>query len=63
MKDRIKKVRIKSGLTQQDLADILGVSLSMIKQIERGTKFPSSILIMYIADYFGVTTDYLLGRE
>ncbi len=49
-------------LTQQELGDKLGVSKSSIGFYRDGTNMPTYSLLVKIADYFGCTTDYLLGR-
>lgn len=59
----IKAVREKSGKKQQDCADILGVTLRAWQGYEQGIREPKFELLVKIADMFGVTTDYLLGRE
>ncbi len=47
---RIKAIRRLKGFTQQELADIIGISVSQLSCIERGGKFPKQELIMQIAD-------------
>lgn len=59
----IKAIREKSGKKQQDCADILGVTLRAWQGYEQGIREPKFELLVKIADMFGVTTDYLLGRE
>lgn len=63
MMTNIKAVREKSGKKQQDCADILGVTLRAWQGYEQGIREPKFELLVKIADMFGVTTDYLLGRE
>lgn len=63
MGNRINALRIKHGMTQQQLADALGVSLRYIKHIIAGTKSPSPALIMDSAELFGVTTDYIMKGD
>lgn len=59
MKERLKNLRIESGLTQQQLAEKLGTTNKNIWAYENGVSPPIEILIAY-ADFFGVTTDYIL---
>lgn len=59
---RIKQLRESSGLTQLELAKILQVSNSTLSQYESGTRVPSDEMKGAIADYFGVSLDYLYGR-
>ncbi|WP_420768719.1 helix-turn-helix domain-containing protein [Parageobacillus thermoglucosidasius] len=60
---RIKELRIKQGLSQENLAKKLGMNRVNISHYERGviTKIPSDVLAK-LADIFGVSTDYLLGK-
>ena len=60
---RIKQLREKTGLSQAKLAKVLGgVSQPVIARYETGNCFPSYPVLIKIADYFNVSTDYLLGR-
>ena len=60
---RLKQLREKTGLSQAKLAKALGVvSRSVIAGYETGACFPSYTVLIKIADYFNVSTDYLLGR-
>ena len=45
------------------LGQLCGLSKNMIAMYERGEKAPSVYALIRIADYFGVSVDYLLGRE
>lgn len=60
---RIKQVREKSNLTQQQLADACGVGLSHIGYIERGKRIGNIYLINKIAQVLNVTIDYLVNGE
>lgn len=59
---RLKELRSKKHLTQQKLADILGVSRSALASWESGVNYPEVTTLQKIADYFNVSTDYLLER-
>lgn len=50
------------GLKQEELADILHLSKSTISSYERGQQLPPLDKLVCLADFFHVTTDYLLGR-
>ncbi len=63
MKNNIKSARENKGFTQQECADIFGVKLRAWQTYEQGVSEPKYELLCKIADTFGVTTDYLLGRE
>lgn len=59
----LKMLRLARGLTQQELAKQLGLSPVTISGYELGLREPSIEMLERIADYFGVSVDYLLGRE
>lgn len=59
---RIKQLRKKAGLTQSELGKYLKVGKSTISQYETNTNMPDSDMILKIANFFDVSTDYLLGR-
>lgn len=63
MKNNIKLSRENKGYTQQECADLFGVKLRAWQTYEQGVSEPKYELLCKIADTFGVTTDYLLGRE
>lgn len=56
----LKTLRIKAGLSQQELAKILQISNSAISMYERGEREPDFKTLISIANYFNVTTDYLI---
>ena len=60
---RIKNLRLTKGLNQVQLADKLGVKKQSISNWENDNIMPSVDMLVKIADFFGVTTDYLLARE
>ena len=60
---RLKELREQRGISQTELANFLGVVRSTICQYEKGNRMPDSNILGKLADYFGVTVDYLLGRE
>ncbi len=60
--ERLKELRKEKGLKQQDLADEISVSKSTIGMYEVGKRIPPSDVLEKIADFFEVTTDYLMGR-
>jgi hypothetical protein len=55
----IARLRRDKDLTQQDLADRLGVSRVMLNRVETGKSSPGSELLYSIADALGVPTDFL----
>ncbi len=59
---QLKKLRKEQGLRQKDLAQIFQVAQSTIANYEQGTRFPDEEMLRRLADTFGVSIDYLLGR-
>lgn len=61
--ENLKKQRKLRELTQEQLADILGVSFQAVSKWERGEVYPDIELLPTIAEYFGITTDELMGMD
>lgn len=61
--NNIKNLRISVSFTQAEMADRLGMSRSGYANIEAGKREPDFSTLFKLADYFGVSLDYLLGRE
>ena len=61
-KMRIRELRIQRNLQQKDLAAALEIAANTLSQYENGKREPDQETLIKLADYFGVTTDYLLGR-
>jgi HTH-type transcriptional regulator, competence development regulator len=59
---RLRFLRKRRNLTQKDLADRFNLGESTIGMYERNEREPSFELVKQLADFFNVTTDYLLGR-
>ena len=60
---KLKEVRTRRNMTQQTVADYIGCSSVVFSRYERGTRQPSIEMLLKLADLFGVTVDYLLGRQ
>lgn len=60
--DRIKELRKEKNISQKALGKAIGVSQKAIDYWERGVNEPKASYIVAMADFFGVSTDYLLGR-
>lgn len=58
----LAELREDRKLTQKDLAEIIYVSPGTISNYENGVHYPDIEKLIALADYFHVTTDYLLGR-
>lgn len=61
--DKIKKLRKDMKITQQELADRIGVVQSTIGMMESGRKIGSHLTLNKLADFFGVSLDYLLKED
>lgn len=59
---RLKELRKKHGLTQKEIAKLIGISQSSYSNWENGNTEPSLENVVRLAKLFGFTTDYLLGR-
>ena len=60
--ERLKVLRNERGLVQQDMADFLKCRVRNYQAIEAGEVNPRLPKLIELADYFGVSVDYLLGR-
>lgn len=61
--ERLLDLRLEKGLSQKELAKKLGVNQAAISKWEAGQRQTDFETIMLIAEFFKVTTDYLLGLE
>ena len=60
---RVKELREKAGLSMDQLATKLGVSTSRVNMWENSGTIPRGDVLIQLANYFKVSTDYLLGNE
>lgn len=60
-KDRLKELRLEMGITQKELATIIGVGRTTISEYESGKIVPSQQKLLKIAEHFHVSVDYLTG--
>lgn len=61
LKDRIYQLRKARGLSQQQLGEILGLTHKSISMLESGGRSTTIEKLVILAEYFQVSTDYLLG--
>ncbi|EKY4039585.1 helix-turn-helix transcriptional regulator [Listeria innocua] len=61
--NRLKQLRKYNNKTQEDISKILGISRGAYSHIENGRNEPDMETIVKLANIFGVSTDYLLGRS
>lgn len=62
MKNNIKQIRLAQNITQQQLADILGVHHTIVSKYEQGKLYPSKERILLIAKALNVTVDELYSN-
>lgn len=60
---RLTELRKQFGLTQQNMAEKLGIRQPSYIRYENGTAQPTLAMLVSIADIFDVSVDYLLGRQ
>lgn len=61
LKDRVFQLRKQVGLSQQQLGEILGLTHKSISMLESGGRSTTIDKLVLLAEYFHVSTDYLLG--
>jgi len=61
--ENIKRLRKEKDITQETLADFLGISFQSVSKWERNESLPDITLVPAIANYFGVTIDELMGND
>ena len=63
LNENIKRLRLARGLNQVEFAKAMGVSKQCVSNWENDNVMPSIEMLIKIADFFNVTTDYILGRN
>ena len=61
--ENIKKLRKNKGMTQEELAEFLGVTVGAVSKWENGNNTPDIVMLTILADFFDVSVDVLLGYE
>ena len=61
--DVFKELRLSKNMSQDKIAEELDVSQSLINKWETNQSTPAPEMLEYIADYFNVSVDYLIGRS
>lgn len=59
---KIRELRLKNKISQSQLAKVLNITQQAVSAYEQGIREPDSSTIRTIAEYFDVSTDYLLGK-
>ena len=63
MKNNVKKIRVNKGLTQEELANLLGVSRQTVISIESSRYVPSTLLSLKISSFLGMKVEELFELE
>lgn len=63
IKDRLRKLRKEKGETQKQVAEAIGINERHYQFFEYGKHLPSLENAWKLADHFGVSVDYLIGRS
>ena len=63
MNTKLKQLRQEKGVSQKDVAEAIGVTLSAYSNYEQGIREPSYEILKSLCKYYGVTSDYLIGLE
>ena len=61
--ERMKELRLERHLKQEEAAAALGLSMSAYCRYELGKREPTASVILTMADFYQVSTDFLLGRR
>lgn len=61
--DRLKQIRKSARATQKQVAERVGINSDQLSNYECGRNQPTIPILIAIADYYGVTLDYLTGRK
>lgn len=62
LSERLAELKSSNNFLQKQIAEGAGVPLRTYQRYENGEREPSASIIISLADFFGVSTDYLLGR-
>ena len=63
LNQRLKILRLENNVTQQSVANALGVTVGNVQKFEYGTARPRLENVIKLADFFNVSLDYLAGRS
>lgn len=62
MENNLKNLRKNRGLTQIQLQIATGIEQALLSKFERGERIPPTETLIILADFYGVSIDYLLAR-
>ncbi len=61
--ERLKELRMKTGISQSKLAERVGVTTQTVSLWERGLRYPNDTALSKLSDYFNVHIEYLTGES
>ena len=61
--ERLKELRTNKNITQKQFAKIIGIEERSYQRYENGNSTPNYNVLIFIADYYNVSLDYLTGRS
>lgn len=62
-REQLKNLRTERRIYQREVAEHLGITMRTYQSYESGQSEPNIARLIALADYFGVTVDYLIGRS
>ena len=62
MQNRIRELRKQRGMTMKELGKVIGAAESTVSHYETGRRQPDNKTLLILAEFFGVSVDYILGK-
>lgn len=62
MENNLKKLRKQAGLTQISVQMKTGIEQALLSKFETGERIPPTETLIILADFYGVSMDYIMGR-
>ena len=62
MENNLKKLRKQAGLTQISVQMKTGIEQALLSKFENGERIPPTETLIILADFYGVSMDYIVGR-
>lgn len=62
LSERLNQLKVSNNVLQKEVAEGAGIPLRTYRRYENGEREPSASILLALANFFGVSADYLLGR-
>lgn len=62
MPDRLRALRKQRGFSQTEVGNQIGIAQALLSKYENGLRLPPTEALIKLADFYGVSVDYILGR-